>query len=131
MKKDDTRFTVRFNPTDPRQQSAIADLNASGRRKAALIADALYYYRLLCNGSPNPLPTPIRADFGINQPHMVTARTHIPTKVGAPVAERETEASLMLTSDFETDVAHTSDTPYDADMCTSILDAMSIFSEQS
>jgi hypothetical protein len=44
MKKDETRFTIRFNPTDPRQRKATEVLVAAGRRKASLIADALCEY---------------------------------------------------------------------------------------
>ena len=43
-KKDETRYTIRFNPSDPRQQIAMAALNTAGRRKATLIADAICEY---------------------------------------------------------------------------------------
>jgi hypothetical protein len=44
MKKDITRFTIRFCPADPRHQRAMEVLNQAGRRKASLIADAICYY---------------------------------------------------------------------------------------
>jgi hypothetical protein len=44
MKKDETRFTIRFNMADPRQQRAMQALEASGRRKATLISDAVCEY---------------------------------------------------------------------------------------
>jgi hypothetical protein len=44
MKKDETRFTIRFNPIDPRQFKAMNALEAAGRRKATLIADAVCEY---------------------------------------------------------------------------------------
>lgn len=127
MKKDDTRFTVRFNPTDPRHQSAMADLNASGRRKAALIAEALYYYRTLCNGTANPLPTPGGADTRINQLPSVAVHPQIPIVTPPPVAEQRTEASIVLENDCAIDITHTDNTPHDADMRNSILDAMNAF----
>ena len=43
-KKDETRYTIRFNPADPRHQRAMAALDTAGRRKAALIADAICEY---------------------------------------------------------------------------------------
>lgn len=44
MKKDGTRFTIRFNPVDPRQLRAMNALEAAGRRKSTLIADAVCEY---------------------------------------------------------------------------------------
>ena len=50
IKKDGTRFTIRFNPTDHRHQMAMEALNAAGRRKAVLIADALCEYLVRHSG---------------------------------------------------------------------------------
>jgi len=44
MKKDKARFTIKFCPTNPRHQEAMQILDGAGRRKASLIADALYMY---------------------------------------------------------------------------------------
>jgi len=44
MKKDPNRFNIRFNPADPREQYAITMLQGSGRKKATLISEALYFY---------------------------------------------------------------------------------------
>ena len=44
MKKDETRFTIRFCPVDPRHRLAVEALNAAGRRKASLIAEAVCRY---------------------------------------------------------------------------------------
>ena len=41
-KKDEMRFCIRFNPTDPRHRKAAQMLNAVGRRKACLVANALW-----------------------------------------------------------------------------------------
>ena len=43
-KKNEARFTIKFNPANPRHQEAIRTLNEAGRGKAALIADALCMY---------------------------------------------------------------------------------------
>jgi len=43
-KKDETRFTIKFNPENPRHQEAIRILNEVGRAKTAMIADALHLY---------------------------------------------------------------------------------------
>jgi len=48
-KKDATRFTIKFNPANPRHKEAMRILNEDGgRRKASLIADALCMY-VHCN----------------------------------------------------------------------------------
>jgi len=44
MKKDKTRFTIRFNDADPRQVTAMTALESAGRRKASFIADAVCDY---------------------------------------------------------------------------------------
>jgi len=44
-KKDETRYTIKFNPANPRHKEAMRMLDESGgRRKASLIADALCVY---------------------------------------------------------------------------------------
>ena len=50
-KKDEARFTIRFNPADPRHQIAMEVLASAGRRKASIIADAICDY--LVRHSPN------------------------------------------------------------------------------
>jgi len=44
MKKDEDRFTIRFNTVDPRQRITRDALDAAGRRKALLITDAICEY---------------------------------------------------------------------------------------
>ena len=41
MKKNEARFTIKFDPNNPRQREAMRILNDAGRRKAALITDAI------------------------------------------------------------------------------------------
>ena len=43
-KKNEARFTIKFNPVNPRHREAMRILNEAGRGKAALIADALCMY---------------------------------------------------------------------------------------
>jgi hypothetical protein len=43
-KKDERRFTIKFCPVNPRHQEAVRHLKGAGRRKASLIADALFFY---------------------------------------------------------------------------------------
>ena len=43
-KKNEARFTIKFNPANPRHREAIRTLNEAGRGKATLIADALCMY---------------------------------------------------------------------------------------
>jgi len=75
MKKDKHRFTIRFNPADPRQQMIAEMLEAAGRRKASLITDALYEY-LMRYGNDGiraiaPLP-PIQKVIEPPEPTIVT-----------------------------------------------------------
>ena len=44
MKKNPSRFTIKFNPANPRHIKAVEMLTAAERCKASLIADALYVY---------------------------------------------------------------------------------------
>jgi len=54
MKKDNNRYTIRFNPADPRHQRAMDVLESAGRRKASLIADAVCEY-LARHGGAEPV----------------------------------------------------------------------------
>jgi len=68
LKKDEVRFTIRFNPADPRHQKAMGALQSSGRRKATLIADAVCEYLERYGGVetavilPQSNPCPASAD---------------------------------------------------------------------
>jgi len=57
-KKDDARFTIKFNPDIPRHQEAIRILSEAGRAKAALIADALH----LCSRNNGRITTVVVND---------------------------------------------------------------------
>ena len=43
-KKNEARFTIKFNPANPRHREAMRMLDEAGRCKASLIADALCVY---------------------------------------------------------------------------------------
>ena len=43
-KKDEARFTIKFNLANPRHKEAMRILNEAGRSKATLIADAICMY---------------------------------------------------------------------------------------
>ena len=46
MKKEEMRFSIRFNPADPRHRKAAQILNQAGRSKAIIVANALWEYEL-------------------------------------------------------------------------------------
>ena len=47
MKKEEMRFSIRFNPADPRHRSAARILNEAGRSKAVIVANALWEYDIM------------------------------------------------------------------------------------
>ena len=55
MKKNEARFTIKFNTANPRHKEAIRMLNEAGRSKASLIADALCMYSHYGAGSCDDL----------------------------------------------------------------------------
>ena len=73
-KKDAIRYTIKFNPANPRHKKAMQILDESGeRRKASLIADALCMYSRYGVDMYDDLLT--RDTSGINQvQHMDTTK---------------------------------------------------------
>jgi len=70
-KKDEARFTIKFNPVNPRHREAVRILNGAGRCKASLIADAICMYihysagtatDLLGNAKPVCSPTQVQRE---------------------------------------------------------------------
>ena len=117
MKKDKTRFTIRFNPVDPRQLKTMNALEAAGRRKSTLIADAVCEY-LARRGEKN--------------------ETFIPaislTSVSIPVPHKETvsEVSHSATSEMvegveEIDADSVENAGLDEEICGAILDGLNAF----
>jgi len=103
MKKDEARFTIRFNAADPRQQKAMNALKAAGRRKASLIADAVNEY-LIRHGYD--ADTPHTPNGAANK---IDARGKIPE---SPVSAKSGEGVSPVP---------------DGDTCAAILDGLSAF----
>jgi len=66
VKKDKSRYTVRFNEADPRHQVVMAALDLVGRQKASFLADAAYYYLTQFEGNK------ATAEFPLTPPHFYT-----------------------------------------------------------
>lgn len=113
MKKDNTRFTIRFNPADPRHQRAMDVLESAGRRKASLIADAVCEY-LARHGGAEPVAI-------LNYPNIPLAE---------PGSEISREQKMpCITNDVNTDEIG-DDTLNDAsfdEMCQAVLGGLSMF----
>jgi len=109
MKKDENRFTIRFNSADPRHQRTMEALEAAGRRKAFFIADAVCEY-LARHGGRGAADTILPA-----LPPAV-ASIHVPPEYELPLKILETEAG-----DFS------EDTVLDDDMRDAVLDGLSAF----
>ena len=81
-KKDETRFTIKFNPANPRHKEAMRILNKDGgRRKASLIADALCMY---VHGNPvmtvNTIRNPVQVTKGESSTPMHGHEANAPDK---------------------------------------------------
>ena len=99
MKKNEARFTIKFNTANPRHKEAIRMLNGAGRSKASLIADALCMYAcygatecsdLIINSRNNKI-----ISTGIN-------KTQISTKIDETI--NATESSQLDEDAFWKDV---------------------------
>ena len=124
MKKDEDRFTIRFNTIDPRQKLTRDILAAIGRRKASFITDAVCDYLVRHGGDgaiefsspvtamPSLLPIPHAHTPGNNKASHNQAQ-ELPKKVDATT---EMEAIEPL-----------KDIPFDNDMREAVLDALGMF----
>jgi len=99
MKKDEARFSIRFNLTDPRHRKAKEVLEAAGRRKASLIADAVWEYI---------------ARYGDNTEKI------IPTFATATAASRENISQNIFHLKESENLS-------DSEMCQTILDGLAAF----
>ena len=70
-KKDEARFTIKFNPANPRHREAMRILNGAGRCKASLISDAICMYAhystgmaadLVGSAKPGSGPTQVQSE---------------------------------------------------------------------
>ena len=123
MKSDIARFTVRFNPEDPRQRVAIDVLNASGRRKASLIADALHYY-LSGSGYTNSQPVPPITWTNLEKKPYIMQSPNT-TKVPIPIEQQILSSDIGIPDSTEN--SHISDSDPDDDFFNAVRDAMNIF----
>jgi hypothetical protein len=124
MKKDETRFTIRFNPADPRHQKAVGVLIAAGRRKASLIADAVCEYAAR-HGADGVAVTLTQT----TQEKMVEKISAIVT---APISHSAGKADNQDMGGVNTDKNHAeadlaAETPIGDDMRQAILDGLSMF----
>lgn len=138
MKKDNGRFTLRFDPADPQQQAAIKILNAAGRRKAILIAQALHYYIALGNGNTDTSVIHHNSNIlsGLTPP-----QTQQGTAPAIPPTSQSSVASVPIVTSVESapktvmqgDIAGNEDVPpldeshCDDVFCSDVLSAMSMF----
>ena len=116
MKKDETRFTIRFNPADPRHQTAMNALKSAGRRKSTLIADALCEY-LIRHGSGGLAEAP-----QLFVPPPILAMNTVATSEGESFNQ-------MPTVEVDEIKINTSDNQdFDDDMRDAVLGGLSAFS---
>lgn len=120
MKKDYTRFTIRFNPVDPRHQKTMEALEVAGRRKASLIADAVCEY-LARHG-----------ESGIE--NTVTYASSLPSNLDNRVIKEEKTPPPVLDSqniskaDIEEGGAEDSENAsFDDEMCKAVLNGLNMF----
>jgi hypothetical protein len=107
-KKEENRFTIRFNPADPKHRKTMGVLISAGRRKASLISDAICEYLARHDGD-----TAAVAVFYEKQ----TAPETTPSSASVPISQA-------------TDHAPADENIIDEDMRQSILDGLSMFSEE-
>ena len=122
-KKDSNRFTIRFNASDPRQLSAMNILNAAGRRKSTLIADALHYY--LYHGSNNICIIPLNTCSSDSKSELPTLS--LPNIKAASSAEATIEDTIAQGA-ANAEISPQGDGQYDDKLRDVVLDAMKMFS---
>jgi len=112
-KKDEYRFTIRFNPADPKHQKVAEILKVAARRKAYLIADAVYEYLLRHEG--DLLITPIKS-------------IALPPTLPLPNTDQTpTDFKTADTKAFSEDGTPSSAGSYDDDMRKAVLGGLSSF----
>jgi len=127
VKKDKTRFTIRFNPIDPRQAKAMNALEVAGRRKSTLIADAICeylehragtneFYTLPIVNAPTTTHKPqseILTQYGVKKENLISHLSDADTNIG------------NINSDFDGESAE--DFPTDDEIHNAILDGLAAF----
>jgi len=139
MKKDETRFTIRFNQIDPRHQRAMNALRAAGRRKASLIADAVCeYWAMYEDGGAavvmplapyQPFPhSDVMANAATNDLHKQSQKP-LPGSLIHTRQEAETDEDIedMPETDGESIDASSDNQPFDDDMREAVLSGLNAF----
>jgi hypothetical protein len=119
MKKDETRFTIRFNPVDPRQFRAMKVLEAAGRRKSTIIADAVCEYLERRGENDGAFALPI-----ITAP--VVATTH-KNETSQEVSFAPIIEPIVKDGDENLTVASVETTSFDDEIHNAILDGLAAF----
>lgn len=125
MKKDETRFTIRFNPVDPRHQRAIEALEKAGRRKASLIADAICEY-LAQHGEYgaadifSPAPFPPATSILLHKPANQATANDSPVQISESLTDARIYAETSVNGSFE-------DANLDSDLHDAVLSGLSAF----
>jgi len=122
MKKDETRFTLRFCSVAPKHINAAHILNIAGRRKASLIADLIDEH--IKQYGENAF-----ADYLHNTTFSQTA-THVEI-VTAQISEPSVKAKKHIASSTkpEKPLEPSNNKSLDDEMRDTILDGLSLFSK--
>jgi len=125
MKKDETRFTIRFNPVDPRHQRAIEALEKAGRRKASLIADAICEYLAQYGeyGATDifsPAPFPPATSILLHKPANQATANDSPVQISESLTDARIYAETSVNGSFE-------DANLDSDLHDAVLSGLSAF----
>ena len=116
-KRDGTRYTIRFNPADPRHQRAMAALDAAGRRKATFIADAICEYLA-------------RYQEVETMPPMFHAKQTISFESSYDKANESENVGMAYQND-EADTVFSGNAPFSDDMRQTILSGLNMFNGQT
>ena len=137
-KKGKTRFTIRFNPADPKHQRTIEVLSTAGRRKASLISEAVCEYlaqhdrhsfenAMSLISKISPQATAVDSTKQDIQDNNESANTESKAE---PKAEPKTQLKETGDSDIS-DVQNTqniqNNIPFDHDMQQAVLGGLSMF----
>jgi len=132
VKKDEDRFTIRFNTVDPRQKLTRDVLAAVGRRKASFLTDVICDYLARYGGDSTAdnsslaavLPSfPIPSHF--QAPNNITDEFRIP-KNEQPNYESKLTADIDLITETGANDS-VEESPFDDDTREAVLDALSMF----
>jgi len=132
VKKDENRFTIRFNTVDPRQKLTRDVLAAVGRRKASFLTDVVCDYLARYGGGSTadnsslaavlpsfPIPSHIQA------PNNNTTELRIPKNEHPDYDPKLTADVEVVTGTLANDLI--AESLFDDDTREAVLDALSMF----